>query len=39
MEKLSQNQKAEFYFIEKGFHGELPADFEKRIAEFFDKSL
>lgn len=36
---LSENKKAEFYFLESGFHGELPADFDKRVKEFFIKTL
>ena len=36
---LAQNPKAEFYFPEEGGHGNLPFDFDKRILEFFEKSL
>ncbi len=36
-EALENNQRAEFYFPETGLHGELPADFEKRVKEFFMK--
>ena len=36
---LSPNPNAEFYFIEKGLHGELPLDFDSRVKEFFKKSL
>ncbi len=31
------NQTAEFYFPETGLHGELPADFEERVKNFFLK--
>ena len=34
---LKNNQRAEFYFPEKGLHGELPADFEERVKNFFLK--
>lgn len=36
---LSQNPNAEFYFIEKGLHGDLPPDFDQHLLEFFQKSL
>lgn len=36
---LSRNPRAGFYFFSRGRHGELPPDFEKRLAEFFEKSL
>lgn len=36
---LKNNQYAEFYFPETGLHGELPADFEKRIKDFFEKYI
>ncbi len=34
---LKNNQHAEFYFPETGLHGELPADFEERVKNFFLK--
>ncbi len=34
---LKNNQRAEFYFPETGRHGELPADFEERVKNFFLK--
>ncbi len=34
---LKNNQRAEFYFPEKGLHGELPADFDERVKNFFLK--
>ncbi|MFY9462399.1 MAG: alpha/beta fold hydrolase [Candidatus Sungiibacteriota bacterium] len=38
-EALSENRQAEFYFPDKGLHGELPADFEERVKQFFLKYL
>ncbi len=38
-EALKGNTKAEFYFPEKGRHGELPNDFEERVKNFFLKYL
>ncbi len=38
-ESLSKNPKAEFYFQDRGRHGELPPDFEERLIEFFKKHL
>ncbi len=32
---LAHNPKAEFYFPERGRHGELPPDFETRLRTFF----
>lgn len=34
---LQNNQRAEFYFPETGLHGELPADFNERVKNFFLK--
>ncbi len=34
---LKNNQTAEFYFPETGRHGELPADFNERVKNFFLK--
>ncbi len=34
---LKNNQRAEFYFPEVGLHGELPADFDERVKNFFLK--
>ncbi len=34
---LKNNQRAEFYFLEKGRHGELSADFDERVKNFFLK--
>lgn len=36
---LNRNRRAEFYFLERGRHGELPLDFDKRLLEFFMKNL
>lgn len=36
---LQNNRRAEFYFPEDGRHGELPADFEPRVKNFFLKYL
>jgi len=36
---LAANARAEFEFIERGRHGELPAGFEGRLARFFRRSL
>ena len=36
---LSRNPAAEFYFLDRGRHGELPEDFEKRLIDFFSKHL
>jgi len=36
---LEQNSKAEFYFPEQGFHGELPLDFNDRLRNFFRRKL
>ncbi len=36
-EALKNNQYAEFYFPEDGLHGELPADFNERVKNFFLK--
>ena len=36
-EALKENEKAKFYFLNEGFHGELPLDFEERIKKFFLK--
>jgi pimeloyl-ACP methyl ester carboxylesterase len=36
---LAANPRAEFEFAERGRHGELPAGFERRLAEFFRRSL
>lgn len=36
---LARNPKAEFYFLERGRHGELPPDFEARLTRFFLKHL
>ena len=38
-EALKKNPGAEFYFPEKGRHGELPSDFEERVKNFFLKHL
>ncbi len=38
-EALKGNQRAEFYFPEEGLHGELPADFNERVKNFFLKYL
>lgn len=36
---LAENQSAEFYFLDRGRHGELPADFDDRLAAFFSAHL
>lgn len=36
---LANNPNAEFYFTERGGHGELPRDFEARLTQFFRKHL
>jgi dipeptidyl aminopeptidase/acylaminoacyl peptidase len=36
---LATNARAEFEFIERGRHGELPAGFEGRLARFFRRAL
>jgi uncharacterized protein len=36
---LTANRRAEFEFMERGRHGELPCDFEARLARFFRGAL
>jgi pimeloyl-ACP methyl ester carboxylesterase len=36
---LATNTRAEFEFMERGRHGELPAGFEGRMARFFQRAL
>jgi pimeloyl-ACP methyl ester carboxylesterase len=36
---LADNPSAEFEFMERGRHGELPAGFEARLARFFRRAL
>lgn len=36
---LAGNPRAEFEFMERGRHGELPAGFEGRLAQFFRRAL
>ena len=36
---LAANARAEFEFMERGRHGELPAGFEGRLARFFHRAL
>ena len=36
---LAANTQAEFEFMERGRHGELPAGFEGRLARFFHRAL
>lgn len=36
---LAGNSAAEFYFIERGRHGELPDDFTERLIRFYSQSL
>jgi pimeloyl-ACP methyl ester carboxylesterase len=38
-EALAANARAEFEFLERGRHGELPAGFEGRLVRFFRRSL
>ncbi len=38
-EALARNPNAEFYFLDRGRHGELPADFEGRLIKFFTSAL
>ena len=36
---LAGNPRAEFIFTDRGFHGELPAGFAARLADFFRRAL
>ena len=36
---LASNTRAEFDFMERGRHGELPAGFERRLIQFFQQAL
>ena len=36
---LKDNPRAEFYFMERGLHGEVPSEFDGRIREFFEHAL
>jgi pimeloyl-ACP methyl ester carboxylesterase len=36
---LKKNPKAEFWFREEGFHGELGSEYQKRVLDFFEKNL
>jgi dipeptidyl aminopeptidase/acylaminoacyl peptidase len=36
---LRDNPRAEFMFLERGRHGELPADFGARLSAFFERAL
>lgn len=36
---LAKNPKAEFYFLDRGRHGQLPPDFDERIIKFFRTHL
>lgn len=36
---LATTPKAEFYFLDRHFHGQLPPDFTRRVTEFFLKHL
>jgi uncharacterized protein len=36
---LAANRRAEFLFLDRGRHGELPADFEGRLVRFFRLAL
>jgi uncharacterized protein len=36
---LAANQRAEFEFMDRGRHGELPAGFERRLVQFFEGAL
>jgi pimeloyl-ACP methyl ester carboxylesterase len=36
---LASNARAEFEFVERGRHGELPPGFERRLAAFFRRTL
>lgn len=38
-EALKNDPVAEFYFPERGRHGELPPDFEERVIDFFERTL
>jgi pimeloyl-ACP methyl ester carboxylesterase len=38
-EALGRNPRAEFDFMARGYHGELPPDFEARLIRFFTRSL
>jgi dipeptidyl aminopeptidase/acylaminoacyl peptidase len=36
---FAANPRARFHFLERGRHAELPADFTRRVADFFAESL
>ena len=36
---LAANRRAEFAFMDRGRHGELPPGFESRLARFFRRAL
>ncbi len=36
---LSHNKNAETYFLDRGFHGELPLEFPARLKDFFERAL
>lgn len=38
-EALARNREAEFYFLDRGRHGDLPPDFEARLVTFFSAHL
>jgi len=38
-EALAKNPRAEFDFMTRGYHGELPSDFDARLVRFFRRAL
>jgi len=38
-EALAQNPRAEFEFMARGHHGEMPPDFDARLLRFFSRAL
>lgn len=36
---LKNNPRAEFYFMERGLHGEVSSEFDNRVREFFERTL
>jgi len=38
-EALKNNPRAEFWFHEESAHGQLAADYQSRVRNFFDKNL
>ncbi|KKW20804.1 MAG: hypothetical protein UY61_C0022G0001, partial [Candidatus Adlerbacteria bacterium GW2011_GWC1_50_9] len=38
-DSLKNNPRAEFYFMERGLHGEVSSEFDNRVREFFEHTL